>query len=121
MCLDIGIGCFDAFTQQREDYITKAVQECKDLIVYSHSNGKFREVNGDFIQEPHDVPGLTPAGGVIMKYDIFIRELKKIGYKGYLAYKVCGPVLVNHVLQGEVDKLVKAVLGYMRKLIAVEY
>lgn len=121
MCLDIGLGCFDQFTQQSDEYITKAVQECRDLIVYSHFNGEFREtVDGDFIQELYDASGLTSPGGSLINYEVFIRELKKIGYDGYLAYEVCGPVLVNHQLQGleEVDRLVKAALGYMKKLIA---
>ena len=121
MCLDIGFGCFNPVTQQSDEYITKAVQECRDLMVYSHFNGGFRETaDGDFIQEPHDVPGLTPPGGSLINYEAFVRELKKIGYEGYLAYEVCGPVLVNHQLQGieEVDRLVKAALGYMKKLIA---
>lgn len=122
MCLDIGLGCFDPITQQSEEYISKAVRECQDLIVYSHFNGKFRETsNNDFIQEPYDAPGITPPKGSIINYEIFIRELKKIGYKGYLAYEVCGPVLKNHIYQGidEVDRLVRAALGYMRKLISM--
>jgi len=121
MCLDIGLGCFDQFTQQNDKYIAKAVKECSDLIVYSHFNGEFRETaHGDFIQEPYDAPELTPPGGSLINYEAFVRELKKIGYNGYLAYEVCGPVLVNHQLQGveEVDRLVKAALGYMKKLIA---
>ena len=66
------------------------------------------------------MPGLTPPGGSLINFEAFVRELKKIGYEGYLAYEVCGPVLVNHQLQGieEVDRLVKAALGYMKKLIA---
>lgn len=121
MCLDIGVGCFDAYAQQHDEYIAKAVQKCRDLIVYSHFNGKFRETaNGDFAQEPYDVAGATPVSGSMMNYEAFVRELKKIGYKGYLAYEVCGPVLANHQLQGlhEVDRLVKAALGYARKIIA---
>jgi hypothetical protein len=56
----------------------------------------------------------------MINYEVFVRELKKIDYGGFLAYEVCGPVLVNHRLQGveEVDRLVKAALGYMRKLVA---
>jgi sugar phosphate isomerase/epimerase len=122
MCLDIGIGCFDQFTQQSDEYIAKSVRECRDLIVFSHYNGKFRQkANGDFIQEPYDSPGQTPTGGSLINYEAFVRELKKIGYNGHLAYEVCAiwPVLVNHQLQGieEVDRLVKAAFGYMRKLI----
>ena len=121
MCLDVGVGCFDSFAQQRDEYIAEAVQKCRDLIVYSHFNGKFRETaEGDFIQEPYNVPGATPPGGSLINYEAFVRELKKIGYGGYLAYEVCGPVFVNHQLQGihEVDRLVKAALGYARKIIA---
>jgi sugar phosphate isomerase/epimerase len=121
MCLDIGLGCFDQFTQQGDEYIAKAVRECQDLAVYSHFNGLFRQTaSGEYIQEPEDSPGLTPPGGSLINYEAFVRELKKINYGGYLAYEVCGPVLVNHQLMGmeEVDRLVKAALGYMRKLIS---
>lgn len=120
ICLDIGLGCFDQFTQQSDEYIEKAVRDCRDLIIYSHFNGDFRQTaNGDFIQEPYDSPGLTKPGGSLINYEAFVRELKKIGYDGHLAYEVCGHVLVNHQLKGieEVDRLVKAALGYMRKLI----
>jgi sugar phosphate isomerase/epimerase len=120
MCLDIGLGCMNE-AQQTDAYIAKAVQECRDLIVYSHFNGHFREVGkGEVIQEGYDIPGVTSPRGMVMNYPAFVRELKKIGYKGYLAYEVCGPVLVNHKLQGldEVDREVKAALAYMRNLIA---
>ena len=49
---------------------------------------------------------------------IFVFD-KRINYEGYLAFEVCGPVLVDHKLRGtdEVDKLAKAALAYMKKLI----
>jgi len=120
MSLDIGLACFDQFTQQTDEYIAKAVQACKDLIVHSHFNGKFDEKpNGEVIQVPYDFPGLTPPGGSIINYPTFIRELKKIGYKGYISYEVCSPVLKNGKLQGleEVDRQVKLAVRYMKDLI----
>ena len=70
------------------------------------SMSRFRETaDVDFIQEPYDVFGLTEPGGSLINYEAFVQRLKKIGYKGYIAYEVCGPVLVDHQLQGiqEVD------------------
>lgn len=120
MCLDIGLGCMNE-AQQTDAYIAKAVQKCRDLIVYSHFNGHFREIGkGEAVQEGYDVLGITSPGGMVMNYPAFVRELEKIGYTGYLAYEVCGPVLANHQLGGldEVDREVKAALAYMRDLIA---
>ena len=121
MSLDIGLGCFDQFTQQTDEYISKAVQACKDVIVHSHFNAKFEEtLEGETIQVPYDSPDLTPPGGTIINYPAFVRELKKIGYKGYISYEVCGPVLKAGKLQGigEVDRQVKLALKYMKNLIA---
>ncbi len=118
MCLDIGLGCMNE-AQQTDAYIAKAVQACKDLIVYSHYNGQFREMpNGEVVQEGDEAP-FTAPGGMIMNYPAFVKELKKINYKGYLAFEACGSVLINHQYGGmdELDRLVKASLKYMRNII----
>jgi sugar phosphate isomerase/epimerase len=120
MSLDIGLACFDQFTQQSDEYIAKAVQECKDLIVHSHFNGKFEETpEGEVVQVPYDFPGLTPPGGSIINYPAFVRELKRINYQGYISYEVCSPVIKHGRLQGleEVDRQVKLALRYMKNLI----
>jgi len=118
--LDIGLACFDQFTQQSDEYIAKAVQACKDYIVHSHFNAKFEETpEGKVVQVPYDMPGLTPPGGSIINYPAFIRELKKIGYRGYLSYEVCTPVVKGGKLQGieEVDRLARLAVRYMKDLI----
>lgn len=117
--LDIGLGCFDSVTQQSDEYISRAVQACKEYVVHSHFNAKFEEKEGEIIQVPYDAPGITPPGGSIVNYPAFIRELKKVEYKGYLSYEVCGPVIKNGKLQGieEVDRLVRLAVKYMKNLI----
>jgi sugar phosphate isomerase/epimerase len=120
MSLDIGLACFDQFTQQSDEYIAKAVQECRDLIVHSHFNGKFEETpKGEVVQVPYDFPGLTPPGGSIINYPAFVRELKKINYQGYISFEVCSPVIKHGRLQGleEVDRQVRLALKYMKNLI----
>ncbi|MBN1676238.1 MAG: sugar phosphate isomerase/epimerase [Kiritimatiellae bacterium] len=122
MSLDAGLGCM-SHTQHNRPYIAEAVQACRDVMVHSHPNGIFRRAaDGSFQQEPYDTPGLNPPappGGMILPYPIFVEELKKIGYAGYLMYEVCGPVLTRHDLQGldEVDRRVEAAAGYFRALI----
>jgi sugar phosphate isomerase/epimerase len=118
MCLDIGLGCMSD-AQQTDEYLTEAVEACRDFIIYSHYNGKFKETSAGVVQEGYDIPFSSKPGGSIMNYPAFIRELKKIGYKGYLAYEVCGPVTINYQHQGlaEVDRLVKSAYSYMRNLI----
>jgi len=120
MSLDIGLACFDQFTQQSDEYIAKAVQECRDLIVHSHFNGKFEETpEGEVVQVPYDFPGLTPPGGSIINYPAFVKELKKINYQGYISFEVCSPVIKHGRLQGleEVDRQVRLALKYMKNLI----
>ncbi len=90
MSLDVGLGCFDAFSQETEEYIAEAVKACKDVVVHSHWNGRLKEIsNGNVEQIPIDIPGITPHGGVILRYDIFVRELEKIGYDGYHSFEMC--------------------------------
>lgn len=120
MSLDIGLGCFDQFTQQSDEYIANAVRDCKDYVVHSHYNAKFEETpEGEVIQVPYDAPGRTPPGGSIINYPAFVRELKKIEYKGYLSYEVCGLVTKYGKVQGieEADRLAHLAVRYMKRLI----
>jgi len=110
LCLDVPL-----FGDRQDDaYIVEAVEACKDLIVLSHyGSWNFRETpSGEAVQMPRE--------GILINYKAFLRELKRIGYKGFLASEECAPVLINHTYQGveEVDRRVKAALKYMRKTIA---
>ena len=108
--------CLDAPLLGRQDdkYVREAVQKCRDLIVLSHYTSlEFDESpSGEIIQRPLQ-------GRPITNYPVFVRELKKIGYRGVLSSEECSPVLENHKYAGmeTVDRHVRAALRYMKKLI----
>lgn len=108
LCLDVPL--FDA--KQDDAYVHEAVEACKDLIVHSHC-GSWNIVelpSGEVIQRPWF--------GRTINYKAFVKELKRIGYDGYIASEHCAPLLVNHRYGGieEIDKNVRATVKYMRKL-----
>jgi len=124
MSLDTGLACFNQYEHQSDGYIRKAVQACKDVVVHSHFNAKFDETpSGEVVQIPYDipeVPGLTPPGGSTPNYLAFVRELKKIGYRGYHSYEVCSQERdENYNVIGieMVDKYCRLACRYMKKLI----
>jgi len=109
--------CLDAplLGRQDDEYVSEAVQKCKNLIVLSHYGSlEFDELpKGEIIRK-----ALT--GRMPVNYPVFVRELKEIGYRGVLSSEECSPVLENHKYAGieTVDRHVKAALRYMRKIIA---
>lgn len=112
--------CLDAplFLKQSDDYIHEAVEACKEVgIVHSHYGSPlFDELpSGEITYERDDY-----IGGVYTNYPAFIKELKGIGYNGYLASEECAPVLENHEFQGidVAERHVKAALRYLKTLIA---
>ncbi|MEM2100512.1 MAG: sugar phosphate isomerase/epimerase family protein, partial [Thermoproteota archaeon] len=112
--------CLDAplFTSQSDEYIHEAVESCRDIgIVLSHySSSSFDESqSGEIIMKRSQL-----IGDQYVNYPAFIRELKRIGYDGFISSEECSPVLENHEYQGidVVDRHVKAALRYMKKLIA---
>ncbi len=110
LCLDVPL-----FEDQSEEYVHEAVEACKEVgIVLSHYGSlEFDE---------------SPAGEIIMKrrgygytnYPAFIRELKRIGFDGFIASEECAPVLENHRYQGieTVDRHTRAGLRYMKELVS---
>lgn len=112
LCLDVPL-----FPRQDDEYIKEAVQKCKDLIVLSHYGSlSFDETpSGEIIQKPSGLPGKPLAN-----YPVFIKELKRIGYKGVLSSEECAPVLERHRYASieVVDRHVKAALKFMRKILA---
>ncbi|NHW00070.1 MAG: sugar phosphate isomerase/epimerase [Thaumarchaeota archaeon] len=112
--------CLDAplLTDQSDKYIREAVDSCKEIgIVLSHySSSSFDESpSGEIIMKRSQL-----IGDQYVNYPTFIRELKRIGYDGFLSSEECSPVLENHEYQGieVVDRHVKAALKYVKKLIA---
>ena len=113
LCLDVPL-----FPRQDEEYIKEAVEKCKDLIVLSHYGSlSFDETpSGEIIQKPSaGLPGKT-----LVNYPAFVKELKRIGYKGVISSEECAPVLERHQYASMevVDRHVKAALKYMRRLLA---
>ncbi|MEM3956812.1 MAG: sugar phosphate isomerase/epimerase family protein [Thermoproteota archaeon] len=112
--------CLDAplFTNQSDEYIHEAVESCKEIgIVLSHyGSSSFDESpSGEIIMKRSQL-----IGDQYVNYPAFIRELKRIGYDGFISSEECSPVLEDHEYQGidTVDRHVKAALKYMKKLIA---
>ncbi|MBS7625228.1 TIM barrel protein [Candidatus Bathyarchaeota archaeon] len=108
LCLDVPL-----FSDQSDQYIHEAVEACKEVgIVLSH----YGSLGFDEL----------PSGEIVMyrriNYPAFIRELKRIGYSGFLVSEECSPVLERHEYQGieAVDRHVRAALKYMRELILTD-
>ena len=113
LCLDVPL-----FTDQSDEYIHEAVEACKEVgIVLSHYGSPlFDETpSGEIIMKPEWF-----IGNKYVNYPAYIKELKRIGYNGFIASEECAPVLENHEPQGieVVDRHVKAALKYMKELIS---
>ena len=114
LCLDVPL-----FIDQSDEYIHEAVEACKEVgIVHSHYGSHAFGLDEDGV--------ITIKRGRYrwmkaerVNYPAFIRELKRIGYDGFIASEECAPVLENHIPQGIdiVDRRVKAALRYMKTLI----
>lgn len=110
LCLDVTL-----FKNQSDEYIHKAVEACKDLIVHSHYGSLwFKRKNGEIVPKPSEW-----LGGIVINYKAFIEELKRIGYNGFICSEECEPVLKEHRYQGieTVDEHVKMAFEFMKKLI----
>ncbi|KXA91585.1 hypothetical protein AKJ57_00805 [candidate division MSBL1 archaeon SCGC-AAA259A05] len=112
LCLDVPLF----YERQSDEYIKEAVEKCGDLIKLSHYGAwNFEEKeNGEVLQTPYE------SAGKPVNYEAWIRELKRIGYDGYLAQELCLPVIENHEIQGieAADRENKLAARYMKNLIA---
>jgi sugar phosphate isomerase/epimerase len=103
----------------------KAVEECRDHIVYSTAS--------DFIRIPNPVNTRVPGflhysigyfiltekktvqlGKGDVDYPRFFSALKKIGYDDYLAYEICSPILGGGA-EENLDRYAKEALLYMKE------
>lgn len=111
LCLDVPL--FGA--NQSDEYIHEAVEACKEMgIVHSHygSLGFDESPSGEIVRKRGNF-GYT-------NYPAYIRELKRIGYDGFIVSEECSPVLEKHQYAGieTVDRHVRAALRYMRELVS---
>jgi len=127
MCLDPA-GWWGYQPECSTEYIRKAVEDCRDYIVHSHFGDNFMEKpDGEIVQAEQTCwAGYEKCFEMpFYDYKTFIHELKKIGYKGYLSYEVCSPVVTNpkgsdNIVKGieEVDRRVKLAVKFMKKVIS---
>lgn len=111
LCLDVPLF----FDRQSDEYIRESVERCGNLIAPSHYGAwNFEERGGEVFQEPWRLAGKP------INYETFVRELRKIGYKGYLVQELCSPVIRDHEYLGieEVNRKTRLALRYMKKSIA---
>jgi len=110
-------ACLDCplLASQDDSYVREAVQATGDLQVHSHFGGEFEEREGEAKQVP--IPHTTRG---LINYPAFVKELKEIGYTGYLCYEFCHPCLSqDHELLGleEVTRQVTLAARYMKSII----
>jgi sugar phosphate isomerase/epimerase len=110
--------CLDAllfYERQSAEYIKEAVQACGPHIVLTHYGAwNFdQSPNGDVVQQP------APSFGGLINYEAFVRELRSIGYDGYMVSEYCTPALKNHQIAGidEVDRGTTLALRYLKALL----
>jgi sugar phosphate isomerase/epimerase len=112
LCLDVPLF----FDRQKSDYVKRAVETCASDIVYTHYGAwNLHEApNGEVDQDP------APTHGGHINYEVFIEELIKSGYNGYLASEYCLPMIRKHQLAGieQVDKATEMGMRYMKRIIA---
>lgn len=110
LCLDVPLF----FDRQKADYVKRAVQECRDHLVYTHYGAwNFRENKlGEIEQEP------APTHGGTINYETFIHQLQEINYNGYLVSEYCLPIIREHKLAGieAIDKATMMGMIYMKRL-----
>jgi sugar phosphate isomerase/epimerase len=111
LCLDVPLF----YDRQSDEYVAKAVEKCRQHIVYSHYGAwNFSEgSSGEPVQDP------APSFGGQINYRAFIEALARIGYDGYFASEYCVPVLKNHEVAGadEIDRATRLALRYMKRIV----
>lgn len=108
--------CFDIpHNEDNKENITRALNTIGSLDVQFHFNGEFtRDENGKVIGKR------TMFGEPIQNYPHMVKELKRIGYDGYICWEYCHNVLDKYGNPGtlsDVDEQTKLALEYMRGLV----
>ncbi len=111
LCLDVPLF----YDRQEDSYVREAVQKCRKQIVHTHYGAwNFSENSeGEIVQEP------SPSTGELINYQVFIEELVRIAYNGYMTSEYCLPVVKNHTIAGieEIDHATRISLMYMKQLV----
>jgi sugar phosphate isomerase/epimerase len=109
--------CLDAplfHERQSDDYIREAVRACAPHVLLTHFGAwNFAETPSGVVQQP------APSVGGPINYQVFLEELQRSGYEGYLVSEYCLPCIRNHRIAGiaEIDAANVQALGYMKRLV----
>ena len=111
LCLDVPLFS----DRQSDEYVREAVAKCGKNILHTHYGAWNLTENeeGEVMQEP------APHHGGKINYEVFLEELHRQDYEGYLTSEYCLPIIRNHAIAG-VDEIENAtILGlrYMKKLV----
>jgi sugar phosphate isomerase/epimerase len=111
LCLDVPL-----FKERQSDaYVRAAVRACGEHILLTHYGAwNFSETaTGDIVQEP------APSFGADINYAVYLAELQRIGYRGYVVSEYCLPCVTNHRVGGieDIDRATRQGLSYIRPLI----
>jgi sugar phosphate isomerase/epimerase len=111
LCLDVPLFS----ERQSDEYVREAVTKCGKNILHTHYGAwnLTEDEDGEVMQEP------APHHGGKINYEVFLEELHRQGYEGYLTSEYCLPMIRNHTIAGveEIDKATLLGLSYMKKLL----
>jgi len=91
------------------------VRACSPLVLLTHFGAwNFAETpSGTVVQQP------APSVGGPINYQVFLEELQRTGYDGYLVSEYCLPCIRDHRIAGiaEIDAANVQALTYMKRLV----
>ncbi|MFC1613864.1 sugar phosphate isomerase/epimerase family protein [Gemmatimonadota bacterium] len=107
------------FESQEDEFVRNTVLQVADKMVHSHSISIINKatVGGTVFGWDEVVPGSEKDN---CNWEVFLRACKEIGYKGYLAYEQCSPIIIKgHKKAGleEIDRRNKAQIEFMKPLL----
>jgi sugar phosphate isomerase/epimerase len=111
ICLDLPM-----MTRFEPEFVSQAAHTVGALQVHSHFGGEFsRSADGRAVQRAYEFDKPVPD------YGHFLRQMREIGYDGYLCYELCHPFMNDrHELKGldAVDEQARLAREFLAGLLA---